>query len=341
MPARDGPLQRIGVLAELPALLSELGVDPVAVFGPFGIDVAMLSHDTRMPFVRSTAIMERAAQTTNRPEIGLLLGSRADHRSLGIVGELVDCAVTVGRALDEYVAVQGGLSQAASAYVLSLGDVAALGYGVYDRYAPGTEHFYAIATAVTVNALRRLSAGQADVIEVHFSHRAPADPRTYERLLRARVCFNCEQTAVLFPKTVFHLPNPHADRERHSRLAEVVASSLRLKAGGTTQRLRHQMRPALSRGDATLEGLARRLGLSVRSLNRRLAEEDTSFSAQRDSVRHVMACELLALTNLSVGDISLALSYANHSAFVRSFRRWSDTSPTEWRNAHVPQRAYA
>src|SRR5262249_48810149 len=95
------------------------------------------------------------------------------------------------------------------------------------------------------------------------------------------------------------------------------------------------LRPALSIGEATLGAIARRLHTSERSLNRRLAEEGTTFQRERDAVRFVMASELLALTDLRVGDISVALSYANHSGFVRSYHRWSGKSPSQWRSENA------
>ncbi len=322
-------------MADLPALLSELGFDATTAFDGLVTVPPEMLPDTRLPFTTGLAILERAARQTHRPDLGLLLGSRHDHRSLGAVGTLMDCAPTLGRALADYVSVQRGLSHAASAYLVPMGETAALGYGIYDRYAPGTEHLHAIVAAVGVNTIRHLTGGKAELIEVHFPHRAPADMRPYERLLKARVCFNREQTAILFPRAAFGIVNPNADPQRHAVLAEALTTDLRLLEATVSQRLRHLLRPALSLGDATLVTLARRLGFSVRSLNRRLAEESTTFTQQRDAVRFVMACELLALTDLSVGEISFALSFANHSAFDRSFRRWSGATPTEWRRAQA------
>jgi AraC-like DNA-binding protein len=334
-PDPNGSLQRIGPLARLPSLLAELGVDSAEVYGGLGVDPHALVADTRLPFSVALKIVERASRVAKRPDLGLLIGARADHRDLGMVGELMDLAPTLGRALADYVSVQGGLSRAASAFLVTMGETAALGYGIYHRHAPGTEHAYAIAVAVAVNAVRRLSGGQGEPIEVHLSHRAPQNIGPYERVLKARVRFNQEQTAVLFPREALDAINPRADPSRRAALSRALAAELRLQDATMSQRLRHLLRPALSIGDPTLASAARRLGLSVRSLNRRLAEEGTTFGRERDATRFVMACELLALTDLSVGDISFALAYANHSAFVRSFRRWSNAAPTEWRQAHL------
>jgi AraC-like DNA-binding protein len=68
-------------------------------------------------------------------------------------------------------------------------------------------------------------------------------------------------------------------------------------------------------------------------LRRHLAEEGITFEAVRDDVRFVLARELLALTDLPIGEISASLVFSNQTAFVRAFRRWSGSTPSQWRAA--------
>ena len=68
-----------------------------------------------------------------------------------------------------------------------------------------------------------------------------------------------------------------------------------------------------------------------RRLRRALDREGTSFTALRDEVRYTVARELLSLTPLPVGDVALALNFADNSAFTHAFQLWSGTSPSEWR----------
>jgi AraC-like DNA-binding protein len=99
--------------------------------------------------------------------------------------------------------------------------------------------------------------------------------------------------------------------------------------------VRHLVRPQLLRGDPSMAGLARQLGLGPRTLRRHLAAEGAVFETIRDEVRFNAARELLALTDLPVGEIADALAFAGHSAFDQAFRRWSGTSPTAWRRSTV------
>ena len=89
--------------------------------------------------------------------------------------------------------------------------------------------------------------------------------------------------------------------------------------------------PQLMRDDPSLAGTARTLDVHPRTLRRKLAEEGVTFEEVRDQVRFIMATELLDLTDMSVGDISAAVSFATHAAFVRAFTRWSGLTPIAWR----------
>ena len=91
------------------------------------------------------------------------------------------------------------------------------------------------------------------------------------------------------------------------------------------------MKPILMQGEYSLEAVASRLDLHPRTLNRRLLDDGTSFAAIRDEVRFRLAQELLALTDLPIGDVAAALSFSSHGNFVRAFRRWAQATPTEWR----------
>jgi AraC-like DNA-binding protein len=95
-----------------------------------------------------------------------------------------------------------------------------------------------------------------------------------------------------------------------------------------------QVRAALAadlRGGPTLEGVAARLGVPPRSLQRRLAAEGTSYNGLLDQVRHELALRYLRQRELALVEVAFLLGFAEQSVFQRAFRRWTGTSPAEWR----------
>ncbi|WP_405490332.1 helix-turn-helix transcriptional regulator [Nocardia sp. NBC_00511] len=77
--------------------------------------------------------------------------------------------------------------------------------------------------------------------------------------------------------------------------------------------------------------LARELGLSQRTLRRRLLDEQTSYRALVDEVRDTLAMELLATTQLSIEQIAHRLGYSETSAFHHAFTRWHNAPPGSFR----------
>jgi AraC-like DNA-binding protein len=105
-------------------------------------------------------------------------------------------------------------------------------------------------------------------------------------------------------------------------------------AAFTADPLQHALRSQLDsafRSDARSIGeAAAQLGVSVRTLQRRLAEEQLSFQQLLDAFRHERAMQLLDEGQSSIGDVAYALGYAEQSAFTRAFRRWTGVAPRTW-----------
>jgi AraC-like DNA-binding protein len=85
----------------------------------------------------------------------------------------------------------------------------------------------------------------------------------------------------------------------------------------------------------TPDMIARALGVSRRTFNRRLAEEDTSFRDILDDVRREFASALLLDRTRGVADVAFFLQYSEPAAFNRWFRRWTGRTPGEFRNAQA------
>jgi Helix-turn-helix domain len=78
-------------------------------------------------------------------------------------------------------------------------------------------------------------------------------------------------------------------------------------------------------------GVARALGLSLRTLHRRLKEQGWTFQGLLDAERKHVACSRLREPRLSIGEVAYMLGYSEQSAFLRAFRRWTGSSPSEFR----------
>ncbi len=80
-----------------------------------------------------------------------------------------------------------------------------------------------------------------------------------------------------------------------------------------------------------ITAVAKQLGMSTRTLKRRLADHDTTFSALRDEQRLQRALLLLDNRELSIGEVAMGLGYSELSNFTRAFRKWTGMTPAAYR----------
>lgn len=326
------PLQRIiGPLAAIPAKLRQLGVDPAAVFTGLRIVEADLTPGNLVPYSEIVTLLARAAESTGHQTFGLELGEGHDHLALGALGQLMANAPTIGEALQDYVSMQMALSRAAASYLYRAGDTYVFGYGTYERNTPGSWQVYDLTIIVALNIVSGLSRGAIAPDEILICHRPPADRRPYERLLRCIPRFDQSQNCLLLSESNMKHPIPGANPLARRQLLEKFNVNLGFTGDDLTPRVRHLIRAAICTGDVSMKSIAALLQLHTKTLERHLAAEHHSFEQIKEEVRYVVARDLLELTDIPVGEVALAVSYADHSSFDRAFVRWSGVTPSEWR----------
>jgi AraC-like DNA-binding protein len=123
------------------------------------------------------------------------------------------------------------------------------------------------------------------------------------------------------------------DRMRES--LEAHAERLSREHADDPSELRRRLRDAivaeLRGGDPATQTVAKRLGVSVRTLQRKLAEEGLSFQTVVDETRAELADRYLETEGLSVTEVAFLLGYAESSSFARAYKRWRGRTPVESR----------
>ncbi len=130
-------------------------------------------------------------------------------------------------------------------------------------------------------------------------------------------------------------PLPRADSALCALLEEHAASLLARvpQPAGFTDRVRERISGLLPRGQASAEGVAEAMGISPRTLRRRLAEAGAGYQQVLDEVRFGLAESAISPKGLSVNEVAFLLGYSDASAFHKAFRRWTGRSPGAYARA--------
>ncbi|MEQ4585352.1 MAG: AraC family transcriptional regulator ligand-binding domain-containing protein, partial [Pantoea agglomerans] len=183
-----------------------------------------------------------------------------------------------------------------------------------------------------MNLIRHVAGRHWAPREVHFEHPRPGQWHDHCKVFDAPVWFDQPFNSLVIPKRDLQRAMPESD----PILLMVMQDAIRRLNRVTSQQsmieqARSQVNLSLMQGEPVLEEVADKLGLSSWSLQRRLREEGSSFTALVDQVRCEMATYYLQQKQLPISEMALLLGYSEVSAFSRAFRRWFGISPRQWR----------
>jgi AraC-like DNA-binding protein len=321
--------QRVGALTAVPALLRQLGTDPVAVLKAVGLDESALDFaENSIPYATFGRLVHECARRSRCEHFGLLAGQAWHLSTMGLIGDLVRHSPTVGAALREGTVFHHLNSQGGVVFLRERGAIAECGYAIYYWGVEGADQIYDGALAALMNYMRELCGSGWVPSEVVMARAPPIDAGPYRRLFRSPVRFDSELSALRFPAHWLTRPVPGAN-PRTLRILQKQASEL--PQPDLVEKLQRSLRVLLLSGVTSGDAVAELLAMHRRTLNRRLTAQGTTFREVLDDVRFEAACQLLGATRLALDDVAAALGYAGVSPFTRAFRQWSGTTPGQWR----------
>ncbi|MCJ7555324.1 MAG: AraC family transcriptional regulator, partial [Gammaproteobacteria bacterium] len=194
--------------------------------------------------------------------------------------------------------------------------------------------------AAMVTVQRDLFSSGPGLFKLHFSFPEPAYSGLYESFYGIRPVFNAEANRAVTSTSVLMESLPQAN-ELALKAAEeqcrILLDRHRSRVG-----LAANVRDRLARSGTQMPGMefvARDLGMTERTLRRRLLDEGTTFLKLRDEVRLALAEELLTEFALSVELVSERLCYSDPTCFINAFKRWTGKTPHAYRKEAVVDKA--
>jgi AraC-like DNA-binding protein len=190
------------------------------------------------------------------------------------------------------------------------------------------------AMAIFLKFARDASGSRIRPLHVCFAHASPRDPSEHHRFFQGPVAFNAGVNSILLDvgdaQRALLSADPALAEIIRKRLDKALAS--RERADSVAGRVRRVLLDRMGQSNLTAAVVARELGVSRRTLTRRLADERTSFRQLLDEVRKELAQAFLRDKSLSIADIAFFLQYSEPAAFHRSFRRWTGHTPHNFRS---------
>ena len=313
-------------------LLESYGHDPEPLFRKQGITPEMM----RDPGARASQVMGdnlwlEVAQLIDDPCFGLRAGEIWHPSYLGALGYAWLASATLREALNRLVRYLRVLSKVVDLELETTQDRLNiyLSYKPVSIYVPArADQFFAILTSMC-----RVNLNQGlNPLAVQFFHDAPPCAGDFFAYFKAPVTFNAEINCLALPIDQVDIPlkgyNPELLRMHDEIIVRHIAQ---FNQEDIVQRIRGAILDMLPSGQVSDDKLAKKVNMSVRSLQRSLKEQGTTFGTLLDEVRKGLAEDYVRDPNVALAEIAFILGFSEQSAFSRAFKRWTGVAPGKYR----------
>jgi len=324
-----------GVVAFLVAHVARaLGEDPGPLLRGSGVDIdAPPKGDEHIAVERYFEVWRRAMARFD-DGFPLRVASHFRHEDNEIFGFLAMSCPTIGEAFDRTLHYSRLYTVGAS-YEMDVdhaatritwlpwaGDLDDVGYrAAMDYHVANMEQ-----------AIRQLGRSPTRPVEVRLRHAAPRDASGHTEFYGVAPRFGSARYELVYPPGLRDI----AVTTFNSRLRDYFDLACRQvveKLGASTSitaQVKKALISAMDGGDSGIEALSKRLGMSARSLQRRLSEEQTSYNDLMTEVRTEFAKRYLARGTLTASEVAYLIGFTEPPAFFKAFKRWTGLTPGEF-----------
>jgi AraC-like DNA-binding protein len=278
-------------------------------------------------------LLEEIAQATGDVCFGLHFGEHSNPKNIGPLAYAILNSPTIAEACAtaaRYLHVHNQALQP------SLDVDSKLAYFAYSYANVGLENprqFSEFTMAGVLNIFRIMAGSQWAPREIQFAHGAPESINEHQRVFRAPVLFRCAHNAMLMEREFLDRTIPAADHRLYGILSRYLDDVLlRIPPeDGLVATIRKAIGESLKDGPPKLAGVAKSLALSPRTLQRRLDKQGLDFKKLVHDTRRQFALEYLRDQENTLTQIAFLLGYSEVSAFNRAFKRWTGSTPLDYR----------
>jgi AraC-like DNA-binding protein len=275
-------------------------------------------------------LLELAAQADD--SVGLHIGQQTLSTDLGVLGQALRSLEKLGDTqygLSRYLIVRGTIEQVE---VKETAGLIFVSYRVADPATSLSRQYSEYILSLMLAGWRELTGSLLTPVRVDFTHPRPADPGPLREFFGCPVHFEQPVSGLYINKSVLELPIVTADRRLFKALQPFLeAQKEKYESDSLLLDVSQAIAAGLERNRSGLVHIADTLGVSVRTLQRRLSEHSLEFGELVEDVRRALALEYVGKGAYRLTDVALMLGYNEPSSFSRAFRRWTGCSPQNYR----------
>ncbi len=317
-------------------LVRSMGGDPHTLLSKYHIpDSDKRDEDSFLSFRNMIALLEDTVTALDCPDFGLRL---AEYQGMGILGPISVIArssSTVGEALENisnYLHLHcSALTTKHIIQTKGTERTVRLEYNVQGNGIDYSVQCFELGLANAMQVIKLLCGSEFKPISAHFMHSRLGEEAAYQNVFDCPVKFNQDWCGFVLPESAFSTSLSSEDEQTCKLARHYLDSQPSPFSNSVSDEVRKLIRGLLPTGQCSSEAIASHLSVHKRTLQRKLAQESTTYEQILADERQIIARKYLKDPNLKLSQISGLLGYSEQATFNRACRAWFGVTPRNYR----------
>jgi AraC-like DNA-binding protein len=311
-------------------------LDSNFIFREAGLDPSLIDAPrSRYPFERVCKAAIKAAHLAKSPHLGIQATEHYSPTDLHALGIAFLSSKTLLGALKRLIRYESIMNSKIKLSLVETPDRVDLICEGLELGGDATKLVEDVRTSILLDLCRQGVGGSLDPVEVAFTYAEPGHSGEHFAFFRCPLVFSANVSRLSFSKSDTERPFTTSNHDL-ARINDQVLDHLlsTLSAQDIVSKVKHAIVEHLPSGTPTEEDISKELFTSPRTLNRRLAEQETSFRQLITAVRLELAERYMTDPDIPLTEVSFLLGFSDTSSFSRAFKRWTGVPPNVYRSNH-------
>jgi len=309
--------------------LDELGIERSKILSQLNLTESDLKNDMRIPMDKVEEIWSMLIKKSPDPAIGLKVSLNTDPKEYGIFAALYFSSKNALQGMRMYEKYINLISHYDFLKLEIVNDVVKLSYNF-----PDLPHSIQVIERTFVMALvltNKISTKIVRPLSLNLVHQKPEYYRAYTEIFNCEISFSSEQNNMIFSREDLERENLVQNNYLNlisTNHADKLLDQVKMNTPFIT-RVTNILMNNVSNTNFGLSNLAKDLGMSDRSIRRKLQEADLSFIQLKNKIRMDISITMLD-KNHTIQEVTYFLNFSDQSAFSKAFKKWTGVSPANY-----------